>query len=202
MILRRKDKTTYKKKINQTKVILESFLIKQNTILTNDPSMTAWGWGILTFSVEIIELGCIKTKTEGKKRRIRKGDETTARISEINKILLELIRKYNVTYILSELPHGSQNAAAAVMIGVVAGIAQTIADTLDIGIEWFSEGDSKKCLLGKISATKQETIDAIDQIYAVPWTNIKWRDEAIADALSIHYCATKQSSSLKLLKQK
>lgn len=171
-------------------------------ILTNDPSMTAWGWGILSFDGRIVELGCVKTKTEGKKRRIRKGDETTARISEINKILLELIHKYNVTYILSELPHGSQNAAAAVMIGAVAGMAQTIADTLEIGIEWYSEGDSKKCLLGKISATKQETIDAIDELYDVPWTNTKYKDEAIADALSIHYCATKQSSTLKFLKIK
>jgi Holliday junction resolvasome RuvABC endonuclease subunit len=171
-------------------------------ILTNDPSMTAWGWAILTFNGKIITTGCIKTEPTVKKLRIRKGDSTVGRISEINKILLEVIRKYNITYILSELPHGSQNASAAVMIGVVAGIAQTIADTLNIGIEWYSEGDSKKCLLGKLSATKQETINAINKLYDVKWTGIKYKDEAIADALSIHYTATKQSSILKLLKHK
>jgi len=176
--------------------------LSKGTILTNDPSMTAWGYAIMSYKGEIIAQGVIKTKTEGKKRRIRKGDETTVRISEINKTLLEQIERYNVNYILSELPHGSQNASAAVMMGVVAGIAQTIADCLNIGIEWYSEGDSKMCLLGVRSAEKKDTIAAIDKKYDVEWTGVKWKDEAVADALSIHYTATKQSPVLKLLNQK
>jgi Holliday junction resolvasome RuvABC endonuclease subunit len=171
-------------------------------ILTNDPSMTAWGWVVLSFDGKILATGCIKTEPTVKKLRIRKGDSTVGRISEINKILLDTIKKYNVTYVLSELPHGSQNASAAVMIGAVAAIVQTICDTLDIGVEFYSEGDSKKCLLGKLSATKKETIDAVSKLYDIKWTGVKYKDEAIADALSIHYTATKQSSVLKLLKHK
>jgi Holliday junction resolvasome RuvABC endonuclease subunit len=174
---------------------------KPFTILTNDPSMTAWGWAVLDYQGNIIETGCIKTVTEGKKRRIRKSDETTQRISEINNVLLRLIKRYNVNYILTESPHGSQNASAAVMIGIVAAIVQTISDCLDIGVEWYSEGDSKKCLLGRISATKHETIDAIDKLYKVSWTGVKYKDEAVADALSVHYVATKQSSTLKMMKR-
>ena len=171
-------------------------------ILTNDPSMTAWGWCIMDLYDSIIDQGCIKTETAGKKRRIRKSDETFQRISEINNVLLDVIKKHNVKYILTESPHGSQNASAAVMIGAVAGIVQTISDCLGIGFESYSEGDSKKCLLGKNSATKKETIDAISKIYEVKWTNIKYKDEAIADAISIYNVAMKQSSSLKLLKQR
>ena len=104
---------------------------KPFTILTNDPSMTAWGWAVLGYDGKIIETGCIKTVTEGKKRRIRKSDETSQRICEINTILLRLIKRYNVNYILTESPHGSQNASAAVMIGVVAAIVQTISDCLN-----------------------------------------------------------------------
>lgn len=187
------------------------------TILTNDPSMTAWGWAVLDYKGNILKTGCIKTVTEGKKRRIRKSDETAQRISEINNILLGLIKRYNVRYILSEAPHGSQNASAAVMVGAVNAIVQTISDCLDIGVEWYSEGDSKKCLLGRISATKIETMLAIDKLYKVPvtkgisknrkgeicalWSGVEYIDEAVADALSIHYVATKQSPTLKMMKK-
>lgn len=176
--------------------------IKKPTILTNDPSMTAWGWAIMSYQGEVLLRGCIKTETEGKKRRIRKSDETCRRISEINNTLLSIIKENNVNYILTESPHGSQNASAAVMIGAVAAIMQTISDCLGIGIEFYSEQDSKKCLLGKKSATKQETIDAIDKLYVVPWFGTKYKDEAVADAIAVYHVASKQSSTLKLLKGK
>lgn len=175
--------------------------IIKGTILTNDPSFTAWGWAILDWNGNILEVGCIKTAPEQKKRRIRKSDDTTRRISDINKTLLDLIRKYNVQYILSESPHGSQNASAAVMIGACAGILQTMADTLDIGIEWYSEGDSKKNALGKLSAVKNEMIVAMDKLYKVPWKKVKYFDEAVADALAIYAVAVRQSSTLKLFKK-
>jgi len=170
------------------------------TILTNDPSITAWGWAILNWQGTVLKVGCIKTEPSQKKQRIRKGDATVRRISEINRVLLRMIKHFNVTYILSELPHGSQNAQAAVMIGAVAGIAQTISDTLDIGIEWYSENDAKKCLFDKKSVSKQEMITKIKTLYDVPWTNTKWRDEGIADALAIHNAAMEMSSTLKLFK--
>ena len=168
-------------------------------ILANDPSMTGWGWVVLDLDKNILDMGCVSTKPPSKKSRIRKGDSTIQRISEINKVLLEKISEWDVTYMVSELPHGSQNAKAAVMIGVVAGIAQTLSDSLGIGIEWYSEGDSKKCLLGKQSATKLDTLLAVSKIYDVDWTGTKYIDEAIADALSIHNVAVHQSEALKLL---
>jgi Holliday junction resolvasome RuvABC endonuclease subunit len=177
-------------------------MVKQGTILTNDPSMTAWGWVALDWKGNIIEKGCIKTSgVPKKKRRIRKGDDTVRRVNEINQELLKVIKQYKVDYILSELPHGSQNASAAVMIGIVTGIMQTLSDSLEIGIEWYSEGDAKKCVLGRQSATKGDMIEAINKLYDVHWTEVGYKDEAIADALAIHYVATKQSSTLKLLKK-
>lgn len=170
-------------------------------ILTNDPSMTAWGWAVLNAKGDVLETGCIKTKTEGKKRRIRKSDETSQRISEINQQLISVIKKYNICYILTESPHGSQNASAAVMIGAVAAIVQTISDCLEIGVEWYSEQDSKKCALGKNSAEKSEMVTRMKQLYKHDWTGTKYVDEAVADALAIHYVASQQSSTLKLFKK-
>ena len=169
-------------------------------VLTNDPSITAWGYAVLDVKNKVLTTGCIKTEPKHKMLRIRKGDDTVRRVSEINQHLLSVIRKYKVTYILSELPHGSQSATAAVMIGIVTGVMQTIADTLEIGVEWYSEGDSKKTVLGKRSAVKQEMISAVDDLYEVPWEGIGYRDEAVADALAIHYTASKQSNVIQLFK--
>ena len=173
---------------------------KLQTILTNDPSMTAWGWAVVDWNGNVIDSGCIKTAPDYKKKRIRKGDDTVRRVSEINHQLLRTIRRHNVVYVLSELPHGSQNANAAIMIGVVTGILQTICDVKKLGIEWYSEGDAKKHLLDKLSATKQETIDEIDSLYKVRWFGVKYKDEAVADAMAIYHVAQYQSSALKLMK--
>lgn len=172
------------------------------TILTNDPSFTAWGWAVINAKGRILKTGCIKTKTEGKKRRIRKGDETVQRTGEINSVLLGLIKEFNIGYLLTELPHGSQNASGAVMIGITIGVLKTLSDSLDIGIEWYSEGDSKKCALGKISSTKDEMIQAMKQHYGTSWIKgTKYIDEAVADALAIHHVAMKESGVLKMIKR-
>ena len=56
-------------------------LTNEPRILTNDPSMTAWGWAVLSGSGKVYKTGCIKTSPEQKKRRIRKGDDTVRRAS-------------------------------------------------------------------------------------------------------------------------
>jgi len=171
-------------------------------ILTNDPSITAWGFAVLNGRGDILDSGCIKTSPEQKKRRIRKSDDTCRRVSEVNQRLLGLIKKWKVNYILSELPHGSQNASAAVMIGITTGIGQTISDALGIAIEWYSEGDSKKAVLHKQSATKGEMVNAICKLYGNKWRkNVKYIDEAVADSLAIHYVASLDSPILKYMKR-
>lgn len=168
-------------------------------ILTNDPSMTAWGWAVI-YKDQVIDSGCIKTQPDHKKKRIRKSDDTLRRITEINGELARIIKQYDIKYIVSEAPHGSQNASAAVMVGMVAGILQTLADVLNIPIEWYSEMDSKKALLGKKSASKNETIQAIKKVYpTLVFKNIKYQDEAIADAMSVYYTACKFSPTLKMM---
>ena len=167
-------------------------------ILTNDPSLTGWGWAVLDEHGKVFESGCIKTEPQSKKQRIRVGDDRTRRVTEINTVLLTMIRKWGVNYILSELPHGSQSAVSAIMIGITTGITQTIADAFNIPIEWYSEQDSKKLVLNKKSATKDEMLEIIKQLYPdVQWSKAGYINQAIADALAIHYCASKNSSILK-----
>ena len=174
---------------------------KECVILTNDPSFTAWGWAAVTPIGKILETGCIKTESKSKLLRIRKGDDRVRRTSEICLELLRVIHKYDVDLIVSELPHGSQNASAAVMIGIVIGILQTIAETETIGIEWYSEADAKESVLNKKSATKREMIEAILGLYDVPWTGIAYKDEAVADSLAVFHVACEQSSMIRMMER-
>jgi len=176
--------------------------IKEGTILACDPSFTAWGWVVLDMQGNVIDTGCIKTKPSNKRLKIRKGDDRCRRISEINQVLLALIKKHSVVYILSEQPHGSQSAVAAVMIGICLGIIQTLADSLSIGVEWFSEGDCKKCLLGRRSASKEEVIKAIGELFpGIYFTGTKYIDEAVADAMAVYYYGKHNSNIMRLARR-
>lgn len=168
------------------------------TVLTNDPSLTAWGWAVIQNGT-VIGAGCIKTQPEQKKRRIRKGDDTIRRISIIVEILFNLIKTHHVNFVLSELPHGSQNAQAAVMIGVVTGIVQTMVEVLGLPVEWYSEQDSKSYVLGKKAATKTEMVDAMYSRFGLPKDKPKYVKEAVADALAIYCTAYNQSPTLKIM---
>lgn len=173
-------------------------------VLTNDPSMTAWGWAVLDKFGKVCTSGAIKTKPIEKKLRIRVGDDNIRRITEINVELLRVIDEYNPALIVSELPSGgSQSAIAATMLGFVTAILQTIAIAKDIPIEWFSEGDAKMAVCGKRSIEKDEMVELMrKKNSSMPFLNIKWRDQAVADSLAVYYVAKKQSSILRLLTKK
>jgi len=174
---------------------------QESTILTCDPSFRAWGWAVVNRDNKVIDKGCIKTEPDHKKRRIRVSDDRTQRAIEITQTLRRIIQRYNVQFIVSEAPHGSQNAQGAVMIGIVLGITVGISVCMNIPIEYYSEQDAKKAVLGKKAATKKEMIRAIQELYDVKLTGVEYKDEAIADALAVHYVATQQSTVLKILKK-
>lgn len=169
-------------------------------VLTNDPSVTAWGWAVVQLAggrSRILDSGCIKTESEHKKRRIRKSDDTTRRLDIISKVLVEVNEKHGIDWVLSEAPHGSQSSSAAMMIGAVAGIASMYSTALGLPIEWYSEGDCKKHLSGKRSLTKEDTINLIAEIYGEKWkTGIKYKDEAVADALAVFHVGRAESQAL------
>jgi len=169
-------------------------------ILTSDPSITEWGYAVVSIDSEILEAGCIKTIPDKKKKNIRKSDDRVRRISEINQKLIGLIKKHDIKYMLAEAPHGSQSAVGAVMIGMVAGMNQTISDCLGIPIEFYSEGEVKKHLLNKRAATKQEMIDKVNDLTGYLHDGPKYAREAVADAIGIFLTAENNSHSLKFLK--
>ena len=170
--------------------------------MANDPSMNAWGWVVLNQWGKVIDRGVIKTEPKAKLLRIRKGDDNARRIREMNSTLIEVVKKYDVQYLLSELPHGSQSAVAAFMLGAAISIMDTISSCFNIGVEWYNEGDCKENISGKKSlGSKNEMVRLIKQKYKVKWFGADWKDQGIADALAVYDVAKQQSSTLKFLER-
>lgn len=175
-------------------------------VMCLDPSIREFGVAIVANhnidnKPKVLLTRCIKTENHVKKLRTRAGDDRIRRLNEIGVELNELIDEYNVSYIVSELPHGSQSASAAITLGMVTGLVQGIQNFKDVPVEWYSEADSKKALLGKSSAAKIEIIEAIKKKYDVAWPTIKYKKEAIADALAIHNVALRNSHVLRTMKR-
>lgn len=170
-------------------------------VMTNDPSITAWGWAVVDpTNSKIISVGAIKTVPQAGKLRIRKGDDTVRRVHEINKTLLQVLKDHEIALIVSELPHGSQSAQAAQMIGIVTGIMQTIGDCMNIPVEWFSEGDAKVATTGRRSVEKDDMVRVVCKLFdSAEWKKTKWENQAIADSLAVYYVAEQESQILKML---
>lgn len=167
-------------------------------ILSCDPSLTAWGYSIYDTSANrVIGYGVIQTSPEDKKRKIRKGDDRIRRITVIANRLLEIIKQYQVNYIVSELPHGSQSAVVAVMIGLVTGVLQTLGITKGIPVEWYYESDCKAMVHGRKDVTKEENKIKMFDHYHLILTKVKYVDEAVADSLAVLYTAQKQSEIIQ-----
>jgi Holliday junction resolvasome RuvABC endonuclease subunit len=171
---------------------------KHPTVLACDPSSTAWGWAVFQNHARI-DSGCIKTKPEAKKRRIRQTDDFSRRVNEIAMALMEIIVEHKIEFILTEIPHGAQNYKGALMIGMVIGVLQTTSVWSGISMEEYSEADAKKALLGRISASKAEVIAAVEENYEDRLRGPKYMREAVADAMAIYNVAQMHSPTLKIL---
>lgn len=175
-------------------------------ILTNDPSVTAWGWAVIEMNpagnprkIQVVEVGCISTQPQHKKLRLRVSDDDTRRYGEIVYGLKTVIDRHHVQFITSEAPHGSQSSKAAKAFGAVAALLQTVSILTGIPVEWYSEGDAKKFLSGgRANLTKKETIKLVSDYYTVPWAGIGYRDEAVADALAVFHVALGTSPALRM----
>ena len=169
-------------------------------VLSNDPSVAAWGWAIIKIHkgmARIMETGCIKTETQYKAGKIYKADDNARRFTEIVEVLNGLHKKYKIDWILTEAPHGSQSASAAIMVGAVAGILATFSVCHGLPVDYYNEKEAKRHLLGSSSGSKQATIDGISAKYGTKWVrNVKYIDEAVADALQIFDLGRTRSQAL------
>lgn len=175
---------------------------KDLIILSNDPSMTAWGYSVIRNGC-IMDSGCIVTEPTEKVKRIRKSDDDARRVSEIVQRLLHIIQVYGVNYMVAESPGGSKSYSAAKSFAQVISISQTLSDCLKIPLEFFSEAEAKKAVFGpgkKRTVSKLDMMREIDKLFLnVGWSGKKYIDEAVADSLAVYVAAKQLSNTLKFI---
>ena len=147
---------------------------------------------------------CIQTKPSGKKSQVRKGDDLIRRVAEINSKLIDIFKTFNIQLIVSELPYGYSSKKASLMVGIVSGVLQTIADFKGIPLEWYSEKDAKSARGLTSPCPKDKVMESMSERYGLRFeyktNNERTRQEAMADAMLIYHCATVHSPFLAHLR--
>jgi len=155
-------------------------------ILALDIAFKNIGWAIL-HKGQIVEYGTIRTE-KTKTKNILVSDDRSTRAAHLAEQLNDIIQKYKPDGIIGEMPSGSQNAAAANLLGWASGVVVGIAATHKLPCEWISQGDSKKATLGVRAATKEATMEwAIKTFPFTEFPTKKCNFEHVADALSAYH---------------
>lgn len=141
-----------------------------------DPSLTGWGYAVFHNDM-LVDYGIVSTK----KGKGRVAFDLVNRAFYIVDRLLPIIQSSDV--IVSELPHGSQSSAAAVMIGMVIGISTALSRASAKPIYFYLQRDWSIFIHGKHISDKNETVKKILQLYEIKGS--KRKVEAVADAVSV-----------------
>ncbi len=155
-------------------------------ILALDIAFANLGWSVVNFG-ELIDFGTIRTEKDQRKQT-RVSDDNMHRAGLLSTELLEIIGKHEVKGIIGEVPHGSQNAKAANLLGYACGIVAAVAAAKNIPCEWVSEGDSKKAAIGKRSGTKEEMMEWCRRQWpCAQFPKAKTHFEHVADSLAAYH---------------
>lgn len=137
----------------------------------------------------IQHVGVITTE-KTKFKMARKSDDNADCCAIIASALVKLMHQFNIQGIVAELPHGSQNAASAIQMGMATGVVAAVAATLQIPIAYVTEFEGKKATLNKRAATKEEMINyALNNWKYDGFPKTKGKMEHIADALAAYTAA-------------
>jgi len=165
--------------------------------LTLDVSFRNIGWAVLSDDVigNIVDTGVIKTSKLDKKYRksnnLSSTDETCIHISHIIEELTKIITKYDINFVVGELPHGgSQNANASKQMGIAVSLVVTYFELKNIPTKWCSPNNVKMQVCGKRDASKEEIMNNITSLFPeYKFPKAKCNFEHIADAIGAYlYC--------------
>lgn len=155
-------------------------------LLALDIAFANLGWSILDKGM-IVSYGTIRTEKTKKKNTMVSDDKAT-RAAHLSLALHGLILEHKIQGIVGELPGGSQNAAAANLLGWASGIVVAVAACHNLPCEWISEGDSKRAALGVRSATKEATMAwATAAFPGITFPEAKCHFEHVADSLAAYH---------------
>ena len=118
-------------------------------IIGLDPSLTAFGWAVVSAETPpcVLAAGCVQTKPDTRSRHLYQADQDGARVDAIAAELLVVLRNAQRHGMMTphvlvaiEAPAGAQHAASSKALGLSYGIARTACvaeDLVPITIQAF-----------------------------------------------------------------
>lgn len=135
-------------------------------VLGMDPSLSNWGLCLTQVDlqsrqiVSVDEVAVISPK-EFNNKQVRKNCQDIDRARQLNNGILPYVLDAHVIFV--EVPHGSKSARAMASYGICVGILACLSKPFF----QVSERESKLCIFGKATASKDEMIS---------WATTKWPD--------------------------
>ena len=100
--------------------------------------------------------------------------------------IIELIKEYDITHIIAELPSGSQSAEAANMLGMATSTFSSTVRTLKIKRSFVTPHQVKMILCNKRTAQKEEIMARVRELYPdCAFPKYIYKFEHIADAVGV-----------------
>ena len=140
------------------------------TVLGIDGGFSSIGYSVAhvnsLMEINPIKFDVIQSKPEHKKRKIYVEDDNKRRIDEIIKEFQKIIKTYNVKLItMEQFSNFSRNAnSSRKTYGLICAI-WTLANCLNIPVFQTTPQKIKKSVCGKVRASKEEVIEAINEQY-------------------------------------
>lgn len=117
-------------------------------VLLLDPSLRAFGWGVVD-GKHIIDCGCIQTKAV-------KGKKDMEDLSTIFLELCSIVDKLKPFEIISEMPIGSKSSRAAVSLGYTYALVVAVAARYSLPLTFVQARSVKKVVTGDPGAEKDQ----------------------------------------------
>ncbi len=99
-------------------------------LLALDPSITAFGWVVVSLESDpvLVGAGVIETKPAPKKKRGSVAEDDARRVRFIRRELARVFDHYSPAVVAIEVPFGSQTAKAAKALGAAQALAACVVD--------------------------------------------------------------------------
>ena len=138
-----------------------------NRVLAIDVGFAASGLALFEITKDgliLIDTHCVREDEDKKKQHMFVSEIDADRISRSVRGILKYIKDRTVTKIVVELPHaGARNGRSARCMGCATGMIVAIVECLGLVVEWHTPNEGKKAACGKINATKEEMMNAIEK---------------------------------------
>ena len=136
-------------------------------ILSIDPGFAKLGWCTVNYSgngFRFLDGGVVTTKIDSRKKRVLDADDNIRRTRELVRGLLYSKAEPNAAdYICVEGQSWPRSASASIKVAFCWGIIATIAELYELPIIQISGKSMKKTLTGRVTASKDQVMEAVLQ---------------------------------------